>query len=62
MVSYNVAGLFTNIPLQETIDIAVNIKISKPGLNTLFLFVTSETHILFSNRYYDQIEWLCDPH
>ena len=32
LVSYDVTSLFTNIPLQETIDIAINL-ISNPNLN-----------------------------
>ena len=58
MVSYDVTSLFTNIPLHETIDIAVevifknnpNIKISKSELKNLFMFATSETHFLFDNK------------
>ena len=64
MVSYDVTSLFTNIPLDETIDIAVNtifdktpnIKISKSELKKLFKFATSETHFLFDNKFYDQID------
>ena len=64
MVSYDVTSLFTNIPLDETINIAVeaifehnpNIKISKPELKKLFKYSTSETHFLFDNKYYDQID------
>ena len=63
MVSYDVTSLFTNIPLKETIEIAVNtifeknpeIKISKRELTKLFNFATSETHFLFNDKYYDQI-------
>ena len=63
MVSYDVTSLFTNIPLKETIEIAVNtileknpkIKISKGELTKLFNFATSETHFLFNDKYYDQI-------
>ena len=48
-VSYNVTSLFTNIPLQETIDIVINLNfnpnpnlnITKKELKTLFLFLTS---------------------
>ena len=44
-VSYDVTSLFTNIPLQETIDIAINLIFNhNPNLNTtrkeLFLFLT----------------------
>ena len=64
MVSYDVISLFTNIPLEETIDIAVklilekepNLKISENELKKLFVFATSESHFLFKNRIYDQID------
>ena len=50
MVSYEVTILFTNIPLDETLDIAVDtifknnpeIEITKSELKKLFLFSTSE--------------------
>ena len=53
LVSYDVTSLFTNIPLQETIDIAINLifnhnpnlNITKKELKKLFLFATSQ--ILF---------------
>ena len=64
MVSYDVVSLFTNIPLDETIDIAIdvifksnpNIKISKANLKTLFHFATSQSHFLFDNNIYDQVD------
>ena len=56
--------MFTNIPLNETIDLAVksifdnntNIKITKKDLKKFSEFVTSETHILFDGNYYDHID------
>ena len=64
MVSYDVISLFANIPLDETLDVAVDtifkynyeIKITKSELKKIFLFPTSETHFLFDNCYYDQID------
>ena len=64
MVSYDVISLFTNIPLNETMNIAVevifknnpNIKITKPELVKLLKFATSETHFLFDNKFYDRID------
>ena len=64
MVSYDVTSLFTNIPLDETIDMAVDlvfgnhpqIKISKSDLRTLFLFATSQSHFLVDDNFYDQID------
>ena len=49
LVSYDVTSLFTNIPLQETIDIAINLifnpnpnlNITRKELKKLFLFATS---------------------
>ena len=56
--------MFTSIPLNETIELAVklifdnnpNIKITKKDLKKLFEFATSGTHILFDGNYYDQID------
>ena len=64
MVSFDVTSLFTNIPLDETLDLAVNLimtnrpdlKCSKRDLKTLFLHATSKTHFLFNGKYYDQID------
>ena len=55
LVSYDVTSLFTNIPLQETIDIAINhnpnLNITKKELKKLFLFATSQTHFLFNGKF-----------
>ena len=64
MISYDVTSLFTNIPLNETLDIAVNeiiknepnIKMNKKELKKLFIFATSESHFIFNNKIYDQID------
>ena len=64
LVSFDVCSLFTNIPLNETIDIAVNLifennsnlNISKSDLNQLFLFATAQTHFIFKGNFYDQID------
>ena len=64
MVSYDVCSLFTNVPLNETIKLAVdlifekhkNLKIKKNELEKLFLFATSQTHFIFDNKIYDQID------
>ena len=53
LVFYDVTSLFTNIPLQETIGIAINLifnhnpnlSITRKELKKLFLFVTSQTHL-----------------
>ena len=62
--SYNVTSLFTNITLQETIDIAMNLIFNhKPNLNTtknelktLFLVATSQIHFLLNSKFYNQID------
>ena len=64
LVSYDVTGLFTNIPLQETIDIAINLifnhnpnlNITRKELKKLFLFATSQTHFIFNSKFYNQID------
>ena len=64
LVSYDVNSLFTNIPLKETIKLAVdliktsylNLKTSSDDLTKLFKFATCETHFLFNGKFYDQID------
>ena len=61
LISYDVTSLFTNIPLQETIDIAINLIFNhNPNLNItekgLFLFATSQTPFLFNGKVYNQID------
>ena len=65
LVSYNVTSLVTNIPFQETIDIAINLifnhnlnlNITKKELKIFFfLFATSQTHLLFNSKFYNQID------
>ena len=57
LVFYNVTGLFTNIPLQETIAIKLIFN-HNPDLNIvkkelkLFLFATSQTHFLFNGKFF----------
>ena len=63
-VSFDVESLFTNIPLLESIELAVdyiltgnpNIRLSKGNLKELFLIATAQTHFLFQGNYYDQID------
>ena len=71
LVSYNVTSLFTNIPLQETIDKAINpilnhnpnLDITKKELKRLFLFATSQIHFIFNSKFYNQIDGvaMCSP-
>ena len=64
LFSYSVTSLFTNIPLQETIDIAINLifnhnpnlNITKKELKKLFLLATSQTHFIFNGKFYNQID------
>ena len=64
MVSYNVCSLFTNIPLRETIDIAVKLilenkedpKFSENELTKLFRFASSQTRFYFDGKIFDQVD------
>ena len=64
VVSYDVVSLFTNIPLDETIDLAVDLILknrpdlhcSRRDLKDLFTQATSQTHFLFDGSFYDQID------
>ena len=63
LVSYDAYSLFTSIPLQETIEIPVELifesnpqlKVTKRELKQLFNFATSGTHFIFNGSFYDQI-------
>ena len=63
LVSYDVTSVFTNIPLQETIDIAINLifnhnpnlNITRKEIKKLFVFATSQTHF-FNSKFYNQID------
>ena len=56
MVSFDVENLFTNIPLEECIDLAVNyisegnpdMKLNKSELRSLFTTVTAQTHFILT--------------
>ena len=64
LVSYDVTGLFINIPHQETIDIAINLifnhnlnlNITRREIEKLFLFATSQTHFIFKSQFYNQVD------
>ena len=64
LVSYDSTSFFTNIPLQETIDIAINpifnhnpnLNITKEELKKLLLFATSQTYFLFNGKFDNQID------
>ena len=64
MVSYDVTSLFTNIPLEESINLTINLlfeakpdlKISRKDLQKLFQFATRQTNFLFNGNMYDQVD------
>ena len=65
MASFYVESLFTNIPLQETIDLCVDLLFNdKPNIDgftktdfhELHTVTLSESLILFNNEYYKQID------
>ena len=64
MVSFDVCSLFTNIPLRETIDIAVklilenkkDLTFSENELTKLFHFATAQTHFDFDGKVFDQVD------
>ena len=64
MVSYDIFSPFTNIPLSEIIDIAVQLisenkkglKFSENELTKLFRFATSQTHFYFDGKIFDQVD------
>ena len=64
MVSFDVESLFTNIPLIESINLAVDyimkgnpdIKLGRENLAKLFFFATAQTHFSFLGNFYDQID------
>ena len=64
LVSYNVTSLFTNSRLQETIGIGINLifnhnpnlNITTKELKKLFLFAAPQTHFIFNNKFYNQVD------
>ena len=63
-VSFDVCSLFTNIPLNETLDLAVDLilkkepqlKITREELRELFEFATSKTNFNFQGMVYEQVD------
>ena len=64
LVSFDVSSLFTNIPLNETIEQALDyilsnnpeVNISRKDLKKLLQFATSETHFHFNGEIYEQVD------
>ena len=64
LISFDVTSLFTNIPLSEAIDIAINLlfenspdtKFTKRELRKRFRIATSETNFPFNGSIFDHID------
>ena len=65
MCSLDVCSLFTNVPLDETIDIALDklyslsdlpVTLPRAALQKLLEFATKKSHFLFDSQYYEQID------
>ena len=64
LVTDDVTSIFTKIPLQETIDIAINLifnnnpnlNITKKELKKLFVFAILQIHFIFNTKFYNQID------
>ena len=64
MVSFDVESLFTNIPLEECVNLAVeyiskgnpDLRLTTTELRNLFNFATAQTHFLFKGSFFDQID------
>jgi hypothetical protein len=64
MVSFDVSSLFTNVPLEETIDICANalyqnnndIKLSKNNFKTLMEMSTSAIEFSFNGQMFKQVD------
>ena len=66
MASFDIKSLFTNIPLNETIDIFVELlfdssmplptNIDRAGMKSLLNIAAKESYFLFNQRVYHQID------
>ena len=63
MVSFDVESLFMNIPLEESIDLAVsyitqysNTTFSAKELKDLFYIATAQSHFSFNGSFFDQVD------
>ena len=62
-VSFDIQSLFTNVPITESVNLALelilsshnNLKLDEDQLTELFEFATSVIHCIFKGQYYDQI-------
>ncbi|CAM2729790.1 unnamed protein product [Rotaria socialis] len=64
MVSFDVSSLYTNVPINETIEIILNSLyviqpippiIKRDDMKELLIFATKNSHFLFDGKVYDQI-------
>ena len=64
MCSFDVSSLFTNVPLDETIEICLDKlyalanppRLPRLVLKNLLLFATKKSHFVFDGQYYDQTD------
>ena len=64
LVSFDVCSIFTSIPLQETIEIAIELmfqnnpklRIMQRELKQFFNFATPGNHFVFNASFYDQVD------
>jgi len=67
MCSFDVSSLFTNVPLDETIQICLDKLYAPPTLprsvsKVLLEFATKKSHFIFDGQYYDQIDGVAMGH
>ena len=65
MCSFNVVSLFTNIPINETIDICLKLlfknkelvhNLTKTQFKKLLIYCVKQNHFVFNEKIYDQID------
>ena len=64
LCSFEVSSLFTNVPLDETIQISLDKMYALPNppklprtvLKDLLVFATRRSHFVFDDQYYDQVD------
>ena len=56
MRSFDVNSLFTNVALDETIQICLAPTLPRSVLKVLLEFATKKSHFIFNGQYYDQID------
>ena len=64
LISFDVHSLFANISLKETINIVIdtifencpNVKFTRKELQNIFKIETSETHFIYNNEIYNQLD------